>query len=249
MRKLLSVCALTCFCSLTVADGGLEKLEELQPDEELQQLGEPYKNISGAYYGFGLGTSIISHRVKAWNTTGGETPKRTANQLETSLIGGFGAAFYKRYYSGLELEFFKRFSGGGKKDGSIGVAHPSSMGINMDVRLGYLFPEQGNLLYMTVGFARIIGHARFGNGSRTLPGGRVVNDDKKYINRSFGSFYPTVGCGFEHKVDHNWNVRLDARYSITYKDDGKVVRVNGDTWNYEGKPSRISLRCSVVRCL
>jgi hypothetical protein len=205
--------------------------------DEFLELAEPQRNISGAYYGAGLTLSSISHGVKV-EKAGQPTVdfKKTSVQFDLSLIGGFGSAFYKQYYAGLELELFKRL--GGKtsyhNDGNVGLTHHATIGLNMDVRFGYLFPEQGCLAYTTVGFARVLGRV-------------AIRDDAKQNKRegSFGSFYPTFGVGVERKINHRWNVRADLRLSITSKESEKHVA----GWKYEGKPNRTAFRISITRSI
>ncbi|MCR5224809.1 MAG: porin family protein [Alphaproteobacteria bacterium] len=206
---------------------------------ELVELGEPCKYVSGAYYGLGLGLSHISHKINAVkNSTENVTCKRNSNQYDISLIGGFGSAFYKRYYAGIELELFKRLKGSDANKDDFSIVFPSTIGLNMDVRFGYQFPESGSLVYVTVGFARVIGKASF----------KVNNARRGRRNEvSFGSFYPTFGAGVEYKINHNWNVRGDVRYSITSKDDNKHMRVNNTDWKFDAKPSRVAFRISITR--
>ncbi len=209
-------------------------------DNEFIELGEPCKYVSGAYYGLGLGVSHISHKVNALkNNVGKVSMSKSSNQYDLSLIAGFGSAFYKRYYAGIELEMFKRFKGSNSGNDELTVVFPSTIGMNMDVRFGYQLPENGSLVYLTAGFARVLGKTAFA----------VTTNNRKHktIEVSHGSFYPTFGVGLEYKVNHNWNVRGDFRFSITSKDDNKYVRVNNSTWKFDAKPSRIAFRISVTR--
>jgi hypothetical protein len=221
------------------AESDLQPLKEQRPSgkdkladefkDELPELSEPYRNVSGAYYGLGLGSSIISHKV---TYSKGEDQKsdfkKNAHQFDVSLIAGFGAPFYDRYYAGIEFDIFKRFSKKTSYNDEIGIIHSSNIGLNMDVRFGYLFPEHGSMVYLTAGFARIVGRVTF---------------DKGNTEGSFGSFYPTVGVGLEHKINHQWNVRGDFRMAITSKDDNKYSH----NWKYEAKPNRIAFRVSITR--
>jgi hypothetical protein len=210
---------------------------------ELAELSEPQRFITGAYYGCSSGISLVSHSVKGQRAGATDaTHKNSACQIDLSLIGGFGAPFFKMYYAGIELEFFKRFGKNISYNGSgeIGVAHVANIGMNVDVRFGYLFPERGGMAYLTVGVAKILGNAVFDKGDH-----QKQNDPKG----SFGSYYPTLGVGYEHKVNHLWNVRVDLRYSITSTDNNNDAHVNGIHWRYEGKPSRTSIRVSVIRTI
>ncbi|MDR1236261.1 MAG: hypothetical protein LBJ96_04610 [Holosporaceae bacterium] len=212
--------------------------EGAQTTDEFLEPAEPERSVGGAYYGVGVALSRISHNLKASKigATGRTEFRSNKNQFDVSLIGGFGAAFHKRYYAGIEMDFFKRLNGGTSysSDKQIGIKHSSTLGLNMDVRFGYLYPQQGYLAYVTVGFARVLGRGLFDSGSC-------------YSEGSFGSFYPTLGVGVEKKVNHLWNVRADVRFSITVKDDDKHLR--GTNWNYEGKPGRTALRISVTRSI
>ncbi|GHT95109.1 hypothetical protein FACS1894122_12350 [Alphaproteobacteria bacterium] len=183
----------------------------------------------------------------------------SANQYDLSLIAGFGAPFHKNWYAGIEFALFKRFGERKKDNGLIGIKHSSIIGMDMDVRLGYLFPQSGNLLYVTIGFTRILGRATF------------PQDKERRGEVSFGSFYPTFGFGIEHKINHNWNIRGDFRISLTSKDDNKSHRSNkeevvkfdknkatdkdkvgysldsGKDLKFDAKPARYSFRISITR--
>ncbi|MDR1375297.1 MAG: porin family protein [Holosporaceae bacterium] len=199
--------------------------------DDFFELSEPHKSISGAYCGLGAGLSLISHNVSYAKSGGSEAScKKNASQFDFSLICGFGAPFYGKYYAGVECDFFKRFSKKTSYNNEIGIIHSANIGANMDVRFGYLFPEHGSMAYLTAGFARIVGRITF---------------DKSNGEGSFGSFYPTVGLGLEHKINHRWNVRGDFRIAITSKDDNKYY----GNWKYEAKPNRISFRLSITRSI
>ncbi|MDR1982228.1 MAG: porin family protein [Holosporaceae bacterium] len=243
MRKLIKIIFPAVFISAAPSFADSETLNSKdKTSDEFLELAEPQKNISGAYYGLGVTMSQISHRVKAIKNNVDETNfKKSNSQFDISVIGGFGAAFYKKYYAGIEMELFQRFSGKTKYKGEVGIAHSSALGLNMDVRFGYLFPEHGYLVYTTVGFARVIGKVAFKD---------TVQRRAKDPEGTFGSFYPTFGAGVEHKINHLWNVRGDFRISITSKDDNKSLRVSRNSnWKYEGKPSRLAFRISVTRSI
>ncbi|MDR2067468.1 MAG: porin family protein [Holosporaceae bacterium] len=197
--------------------------------DEFSDLSEPHRNVSGAYYGLGLASSIVAHKV-TYGKGGAlmSSLKKSAHQFDVSLIFGFGAPFYDRYYAGIELDLFKRFPKKTSYNDEIGVIHSSNIGLNMDVRFGYLFPEHGSMIYITAGFARVVGKVTF---------------DKGATEGSFGSFYPTFGVGLEHKINHRWNVRGDFRIALASKDDNKYSH----GWKYEAKPGRIAFRVSITR--
>jgi hypothetical protein len=236
-KRVVFALSVLCFSSALCEDSGDGPTKNKENAEEFLELGEPQNNISGAYWGLGFGLSSISHNVKATQNGGNEiNHKKSANQFDLSLICGFGSAFYKSYYAGLEFDVFKRLGGGTSlnSDETVGIMHNSTIGMNMDVRLGYLFPDEGWLAYSTVGFARVLGRATFNNAA-----GQTKQEG------SFGSFYPTVGFGAERKMGPRWSLRGDFRYSITSKDDGKRV----GTWSYEGKPNRMAIRISIARSI
>ncbi|MDR3187439.1 MAG: porin family protein [Holosporaceae bacterium] len=221
------------------AESGLQPLKEQESsgkngragefEDEFSELSEPHRNVSGAYYGLGLGSSLISHKVTYGKGEGQKSSsKKNAHQFDISLILGFGAPFYGRCYAGVEWDLFKRFSKKTSYENEIGIIHSANIGLNMDVRFGYLFPEHGSMVYFTAGFARIVGRVTFNRGS---------------TEGSFGSFYPTLGVGVEHKINHRWNVRGDFRLAITSKDDNKYSH----GWKYEAKPNRIAFRVSITR--
>jgi hypothetical protein len=196
---------------------------------DFQKLSEPERRISGAYYGLGLGASMMSHSILVRRAASDSTLKSTATQLDLSLILGFGSDFYNKYYAGIEFDMFKRFPVKRKKftfEGqNVCVEHQASIGLNMDARFGYQLPHKGILPYVTVGFARVIGNV---NGS------------------SFGSFYPTFGIGIEHKLNQKCNVRFDIRAALTSKEDQKTI---GNYMTAESRPSKFSVRISFTRNL
>ncbi|MDR2766486.1 MAG: porin family protein [Holosporaceae bacterium] len=211
------------------------------PKEEFLELSEPHRNVSGAYLGVGAGVSLISNSIHCKRDGQPDIDfKNSASQFDLSLILGFGAPFSGRYYAGIELELFKRLSEKTSyhDTGLVGVRHVGNVGFNMDVRFGYLLPERSSLVYVTVGFAKVLGRAVFDNGDHQRKGDPT---------QAFGSYYPTLGVGAERKINQLWNVRGDLRFSVTSKDDNKNAYVRNFHWKFEGKPSRIALRVSIIR--
>jgi hypothetical protein len=234
MKKIVEVVAVGLLVSWSaLADNETEPQVKVPSDavgDEFLELGEPNKDISGAYVGAGCALSCITLDVSASRGSGGEiTVKDTAVRPDISLIGGFGAQFYKQYHAGIEMELFKRL--GGKtvyhSNGDIGVMHSGTIGLNMDIRVGRHFAQQGVLVYGTVGFARVLGHAH---------NARIGQ------NGSFGSFYPSFGVGVAKKMNHRWTAQFDLRMAIPSKDGDKLL----GEWTYGGKPSRTAVRLSMV---
>ncbi|MDR0678518.1 MAG: porin family protein [Holosporaceae bacterium] len=243
MKRIIYTALITIIVSPDLSFADSEKLNsEKKVTDEFLELAEPQKNIGGAYYGLGVTLSQISHKVKAVKNDLLETSfKKSGSQFDISLIGGFGSAFHKRYYAGIEMELFQRFSGKTQYNGEVGIIYASGIGLNMDVRFGYLFPEHGYLIYTTVGFARVLGKVSFQSD---------IARRRENPKGTFGSFYPTFGAGIEHKINHLWNVRGDFRISITSKDDDKHLTVSRTShWKYEAKPSRVAFRISVTRSI
>lgn len=212
--------------------------EIIENDEysNLPELGEPCRYVSGAYFGLGGTISNIKHKVtaKKKNSKQDIGESKSNAQFDLSLIAGFGSAFYKQYYAGIEFDFFKRFKGSSSRKEDMEVRFPSNIGLNMDVRFGRQLPHYGSLVYVTVGFARVIGEVTFYSNNKSA----------KY---SFGSFYPTLGLGIEKKINNDWNIRGDVRFAITSKDDNKDAKIDKTEWKYEGKPNRVAFRISVTR--
>ncbi|MDR1361843.1 MAG: porin family protein [Holosporaceae bacterium] len=231
---------------VSTEDSNVEKdvaVANSETAEDFIALAEPEKVVSGAYLGAGFALSMISHKINVLKTGASNVAfKNSANQYDIYFIGGFGSAFYARYYAGIEMAFFQRLAGSTKyaPGERIGLRHSSGFGLDMDVRLGYQFPQSGNLVYATVGFARVIGKAVLD----------VSGTGHNGIEVPFGSFYPTFGCGFEHKINYYWNIRGDLRISITAKDDYNKKFVNGmDRWPFDAKPSKFSIRVSITRSI
>ncbi|MDR2794585.1 MAG: outer membrane beta-barrel protein [Holosporaceae bacterium] len=205
--------------------------------DDFLELSEPHRTVSGAYWGMGVGIANIKHTLNATASGVSHSQSNSANQYDLALIAGFGSAFYKKYYAGIEFLLFKRLNKKTKfADGeSIGLRHTSNVGFDMDVRIGLQLPESGNLIYGTIGLARVVGSVVFMRGDQI---------DNRY-SVSFGSFYPTFGLGLEHKINDFWNIRGDLRISLTSKDDGKQCKTDR-TWTFDAKPSKFSIRLSVT---
>jgi len=207
-------------------------------DDDFIELDEPYQYVTGAYWGVTVGPTFVKHKLTATDESGENVLQSTnisKTQFDYGLMAGFGTSFYKDYYVGLEMEMLKRAGKGVHKneDEAFGLRFQSQFGLNMNVRFGYLFPKQGNMVYAMVGF------------SRTL--GKAVGEDEnnKTVEQSFGSYFPIVGVGIEHKINYDWNIRLDAKYSITSRDSDKKMKKDGPV--YGAKPQSIGIRLSITR--
>lgn len=179
-------------------------------DSEFQPLADPYKYISGAYVGGGLDFSHMSYDVKLFEKNDKDVTQKMSKstfQPALSVIGGFGTTFYKNWYAGLEFEFFKRFPKRSSKKDRLEVVFKSTLGFNMDAKLGYQFPNKGLMIYLTIGFARVL-------GSMSVK----ENDSAKPSRKTFGSFFPTIGFGAAYKVRQNWVVMGNIHYSIGSKE-------------------------------
>ncbi|MDR2681999.1 MAG: hypothetical protein LBB29_03060 [Holosporaceae bacterium] len=252
MKKLF-ICSLLLFSEVFSSDvQNSADVANVTSGDDFIELSEPYKIIGGAYVGLGVGLASIKHKLNANKITGGRKEPvslhNSANQYDIVLIAGFGSAFYKNYYAGIEFSIFRRFCEKTKfvNEEAIGLQHTSGIGFDMDVRIGYLLPESGNLIYGTVGFARIVGAVTFRQIDGQQGWKQGTNGHHKV---SFGSFYPTFGLGMEHKIDDTWNVRGDVRMSLTSKDDGKRYRINGNNWEFDVRPNKFAIRLSVTRTI
>lgn len=205
--------------------------------DDFQELGEPSKIISGAYWGLETNAAFIKHNVDVENNNQRSSYSSSSTQMELGLLGGFGAAFHQKWYTGIELKIFRRFKGKTEDHDKVHIEHTQNTSLAMDVRLGRLFPQQGNLVYGSFGFTRVFGRVYFdgNNGAREYG--------------SFGSFYPTIGIGIEHKIGNMCNVRCAAQYTITTKDNKHATRVGNTTWQREGKPNRFSIGVAVTRSI
>lgn len=214
--------------------------EPLDPD--FQPLANPDRKVSGAYYGIGLGLSCISHKLNAERKDKTEfSEKHSANQFDVSLIGGFGSAFYGRYYAGIEAELFKRLPKKKKRSSEIGSVYAtdlglSGLGVNMDVRFGYQFPQHGSLVYVTVGFARVIGWME------------AYNNGLLETRMSFGSYFPTAGLGIEYKINQTINICGDVRITFGSKEK-KYAIIDGNVLAFEAKPNRYAFRVSITKSI
>ncbi|MBQ3565429.1 MAG: hypothetical protein IJA14_04745 [Alphaproteobacteria bacterium] len=231
MKKIISGLLVTVCFAVTAEENSTETV-----DVDLPELGTPVKIISGAYYGLGAGISFMHHKISAKNLNTNEYKdfSKSGTQYDLALIAGFGSAFYKNYYAGLEFEIAQRFAGKSAMEGDIGVKFSSQFAINGDVRFGYLFPEQGNMVYASLGFNRALGKVA------------VRKTGEKDATISFGSYFPTVGLGFEHKINHKWNARIACKYSICSKDSGRDITGN-HKWTYDAKPNKISLQLALTK--
>ncbi|MDR3155710.1 MAG: porin family protein [Holosporaceae bacterium] len=212
--------------------------------EKFQELSHPYRYISGVYCGAGVGVSLASCAVSAVQNPGNiniPTFKDSANQLAISICSGFGTNVYRRIYLGIELEILKKMSKKIKDNENLAIKFRPLLGFSMDIRMGYQFPEQGLMLFLTAGFCRICEQmAIVANG--------VSPNDNNNRWYTFGSFYPTVGCGAEYKLDHDWSARIDFRIAITSKDDSrKDIGIDALRYNLVGKPNNTTLKFSLTR--
>lgn len=227
-------------CALSAAHSSYAEeilTEQRAGQEEFQRFDEPYKTVSGAFWGVGLGAARTQHKVDfAQGNSEERHHSSSALQAELSLLMGFGAPFHGRCYAGLEFELFRRFSGKTRDyDDQLHIHHCMNMSFNFDARFGYLFPKNGNLIFLTAGVSRVFGRVSF-------------EKDKK-PESSFGSFFPAVGCGIEHKINSNWNVRADCRYVISSRDNEHEVIVNRRRYRYKGKANRAAVRFAVTRSI
>ncbi|MDR0580892.1 MAG: porin family protein [Holosporaceae bacterium] len=231
MKELTRLALLVSMVSSATLVGASEQPMGNVEEKDFLPLGEPERQIDGAYLGGGLATSSISHKLHAEKVGEGRVDfSKSGVQMDISALAGFGSAFYKRNYIGIEMEFFKRLGGGESfhSNGELGLRRCSDLGLNLDVRPGYLFPLRGALVYATVGVARVRGQVVSKTGSH---------------QSTFGSYYPTVGIGIEQMINSRWSVRGDIRRSITSKDDGKQF----GGWKYDAKPNRTAMRILLVR--
>lgn len=226
-----------------------EKILPKSTSDDLIELAMPERKIGGGYIGLGLGLAKVSLNAKTTREKKDTVNslflehKKSTLQYNLSLITGFGNAFYKDYYIGIELDLSKKFKENTSEnaDKTFGVQHKANVGLNMDVRFGLLMPQSGLLVYSTVGFARVIGDF-------------IINTNDMKEKHKFGSFYPTIGLGTEYKLNNSWNIRGDLRYAITAKDDKNLKQFtkNGEdvpvtNWECRAKPQQISFRISVTK--
>ncbi len=230
MRKLL-VGLLLLSNSLVVAENSTV--------EDLQELDDPYKYITGAYVGISAGPSFVSYKFNGHCDATGQNQHTKMSKVmwDLALLAGFGTSFYKDYYIGLEMEMMKRKGRSVyfKENTDVwGLKFSSQFGLNMNLRVGYLFPKQGNMVYALIGFARTLGKVS------------ERRKDKVVNEKGFGSYYPVVGFGVEHKINHKWNIRMDVKYSITSK-DSEIRKHEGNKWSYNVKPQNVGVRFSITR--
>ena len=223
---------------LLVLSGGFASAENSSSDD-LMELDEPYRYVTGAYWGVSVGPTFVKHKLSAQNGSTGAFQKTNASktQIDLALLGGFGTSFYKDYYVGIEMEMMRRCGKGthyANDTDALGLKFHSQFGLNMNVRFGYLFPKQGNMVYTMIGFSRTLGKAV------------EKRADGREFDATFGSYFPTVGIGVEHKINYDWNVRFDVKYSITSKDSDKRSPGSG-AWKYDAKPQSVGVRFSVTR--
>lgn len=208
---------------------------ESSNDSDFMDLDDPYQYVTGAYWGISVGPTFVKHKLTADSVSQSTSISKT--QFDFGLLAGFGTSFYKDYYVGIEMEVMERMGKGthyGNEKDPFGLRFQSQFGLNMNVRFGYLFPKQGNMVYAMAGFSRTLGKAVGKNA-----------DGSKEIEQSFGSYFPIVGIGIEHKINYDWNVRLDVKYSITSKDSDKCMYKGGPT--YSAKPKSVGIRLSLTR--
>ena len=250
LKKLLVCVSLVSFVNVIGADtsktSSVDKKnkEPISSLDEFQPLSEPYRYISGAYCGAGVGYAFIPLKINTtYNDVTTEYKKKKA-QPEIFLTAGFGSSFYKDYYAGLEMEFCKKFSKRKSyhKDGVYGVEHRPTFGLGMSVRFGYQMPLYKSMIYGSIGFSKLIGRSY------------VKHEDKEYT-ASFGSYSPTLGLGIERRINYNWNIRLEGLYSVPKKKTKDITRletvandqVTKHVYETKGRISRFAIRVYVTR--
>jgi hypothetical protein len=217
--------------SAETADEPRDAAESTNGDEEFQPLDEPERSIGGAYWGIGAGVMRVSLDVEASRRDGQRVNVSDASMRpEISALGGFGAAFYKSYYAGIGIEIFKRFAGKTvtHSSGEVSVIHRGTVGLNMDVKFGRLYPKHGLLVYGSVGFARLQGY--------------MMTADIRQKG-SYGSFVPVFGMGAQRKLNDNWAGQLAVKYTIPTKDDNKKM----GSWTHDGTVQGIVVAVGAVR--
>ena len=210
-------------------------LAEDLSSSDFMELDDPYQYVTGAYWGVSVGPTFVKHKLTADGVSQNTSISKT--QFDCGLLAGFGTSFHKDCYVGIEMEMVKRMGNGTHYRNAgdpFGLKFQSQFGLNMNVRFGYLFPKHGNMVYAMAGFSRTLGKVVGKNA-----------DGSKEIEQSFGSYFPIVGIGVEHKINYDWNVRLDIKYSITSKDADKCMYKGGPV--YRAKPQSIGVRLSLTR--
>lgn len=208
---------------------------------DFEELDEPYQYITGAYWGVSVGPTFVKHRLTASNDSDKNVSQDTSiskAQFDLGLMAGFGTSFHDDYYVGIEMEVAKRFGRGVhyKNKGDVfGLEFNPQFVLNMNVRFGYQLPKYGSMVYAMVGFSRTLGKVVGKNA-----------DGSNDIHEVFGSYYPIVGLGVEHKINYDWNVRLDVKYSITSSDSDQRL-YEKSPWVYKIKPQSMGVRLSVTR--
>ena len=234
LKKILFSVSVLSFCFSVNAKEAKTSISPYSSDE-FQELSEPYRYITGAFLGLGLGYASVPLKVNAKKT---EAPaaefkaKKKKGQTEMSLLAGFGMAFRRNFYTGLDIEFCKRFSKheSPTPNENFKIVHHPTFGLNMYARLGYQFPLSGTMIYSAFGFAKLIGHLE------------TVNAENKKVKSSFGTYSPTIGLGIEKRINYDWSIRLDAKYSLTKKKTKEIEK-----FKYEGKVSKTAIKLYVTK--
>ncbi len=104
--------------------------------------------------------------------------------------------------------------------------------MNMDVRFGRLFPQSGGLLFITAGFHRVLGKVE-------------ILTARRVIEKGFGSYYPTIGLGYEKKINDKWMIRADCKYLITSNTTDSTDRFTNT--EYKVQPQRIGVDLAILR--
>lgn len=208
---------------------------EADLQKEFAPLTDPYATVSGAYYGIGVSANAFSSKYSIKEAPAGSNVPQNKKQSKTlpafSLLAGFGSTIYKSLYTGIEFDIFYRLKGG-KNSNDNPIRTKSYSGFNMDVKFGYQLPKYSSLLYVTAGFARVLGQVSFDAGRTTS---------------TYGTFHPTIGVGIVKKINDSWNFMVDLKYIIASKDNNKEYHAASGRYVYDAKPQNLSIRLAITK--
>ena len=162
--------------------------------------------FSGPYVGVGLAHGSLNSRAEGLRdaTPGNTDIGHFGNEADgANLVLGYGHAFNRAWYLGLEAELERG-------DGTLSHLHPSSTeplnfsvrlkdGAGLSLRLGYVLPS-GNLFYGRVGRVR----SHFVNTMQNIDGS---------FERTFTQSGTRLGIGAEVPAGRNLFLRMDYAYT------------------------------------
>lgn len=220
--------------------------EDANDKDSFCEVGAPDDTFSGIYLGCGLGYDFIDNKYELTPDSGVvlNNVKKKKGSISTHAynfygILGFNGVFNRFWLAGVETELFIRCGGQTKHNNGVRIEHKNTYGFNFKLRGGYIFRPISILAYLGVAAERSISHIAILNNANTYS-----------LNRSFGSYHPSLSLGIEKKMRNNWSARLELSYTIGIWDDtGKYFVENNTKVPFKAKSNKKAVKVMFCKYL